>query len=176
MRLQDIRYLNQLVGTPYVWWKEGESTVHTLAPFYAKASPVPRIDEIKRLGTNCAGLINLLCRKVGTPIPGVSEGDYYAGGTPSWYESLKARGKLHPIDDQVYPIGTLLLAEYSNPEWQGHLAIVSTPGTLHTLKICHSFPEHGVVIDEPVSLTHGLVETGYYTSTAKSEDWLYQVE
>jgi hypothetical protein len=169
-----LEYIRELVGTPYVWWQEG-STLTNTQPFYANHEPVPSVDKIKCLGMNCAGFINLLCRKAGTPIPGVDENNYYAGGTYVWYESLNARGKLQPIDDQqIYPIGTLLLAEYIDTENQGHVAVVTTPGTIHTLKISHSWPANGLVMDEPVSLTHGLVETGYYTSVAKTEDWLMQ--
>ena len=175
MALQGVLdYIQELVGTPYIWWQEGESTLDKISPFYAKPDePIPSTDEIKRLGMNCAGFINLLCRKVGTPIPGVDENDYYAGGTYVWYESLKARGKLHAVDEtKIYPVGTLLLAEYINSEWQGHVAVVTTAGTLKTCKISHSFPEIGLVMGEPVGVTHELLESGYYTSTANMEDWL----
>jgi|LauGreDrversion4_1035100.scaffolds.fasta_scaffold90612_3 cell wall-associated NlpC family hydrolase len=175
MALQPVLdYIKTLVGTPYIWWKDGQSTLDTLQPFYATPDEdVPSIENIKRLGTNCAGFINLICRNFGAPIPGVSERDYYAGGTPAWYESLNARGKLHLIDTmKIYPIGTLLLAQYIDPEWQGHVAIVTSPGTIKTCKISHSFPEIGVVMDEPVGLTHELVESGYYTTSANIEDWL----
>ena len=175
MNIQHIlSYIEELVGTPYVWWKDGESTLDKLQPFYAKPDePIPSIAEIKQLGTNCAGFINLLCRKIGAPIPGVNEGNYYAGGTYIWYESLKAQNKLQSIDEtKYYSIGTLLLSKYINPEYQGHLAIVTTPGNIHTLKISHSFPTNGLIMDEPLAVTHTLIESGYYTTSANIEDWL----
>ena len=169
-----LTYIKELVGTPYVWWLEGESTLDKLSPFYANPDlTVPSTDRIKQLGTNCAGFINLLCRKVGAPIAGVKERDYYAGGTYVWYTFLKSKWKLHPIDmTKIYPVGTLLLTPYINPEYQGHVAVVTTPGTMKTLKISHSFSTNGLVMDEPVEITHQILDTGYYTDTANMEDWL----
>ena len=165
-------YIQELVDTPYVWWRAGESTLDHIHPFYAKPVPLPCLEDIKRLGTNCAGFINLLCRKVGATIPGVKEGEYYAGGTYVWYEWLKARGKLSALDMRIYPAGTLLLTPYISPEYQGHVALVTTPGTIKTLKISHSFSTSGLVMDEPAEITHRIIESGYYTDTARFEDWL----
>lgn len=163
-----------LQGTSYVWWK-GESTLEKLFPFYAKTDEqIPSVDTIKSLGTNCAGLINIICRKFGECIPGVAENNFYAGGTYVWYEYLNKQNKLHLIDkNEVYPIGTLFLSPYINETDQGHLAIVTCEGTLDTLKISHSFPLKGVVMDEELFISHSLVESGYYTAFAKFEDWVY---
>ena len=168
------RYIAELVGTPYIWWREGESTLDKLQPFYAKPDEeVPSVEEIHRLGTNCAGFINLICRRMGATIPGVSDNNYYAGGTDVWYEALKAQDKLQPIDqEKVYPVGTLLLSPYVSESDQGHVAIVTTEGTIETLKISNSFPTHGIVMDEPIAVTHNLTESGYYTATATVGDWL----
>ena len=171
--MQDILvYIKSLVGTPYVWWQEGISTLDKPCPFYCNSAP-PR-STIKALGTNCAGFINLLCHYTKAPIAGVDNNHYYAGGTAVWYETLKAQNKLEPIiHDKVYPIGTMLLAPYINVEDQGHVVIVTTEGTIATLKISHCFPTNGLVMDEPLNITHDLLPTGYYTHSAEPDNWLF---
>jgi len=162
-----LSYIEELAGTPYVWWKDGESTIDKMHPFYAKPGSVPDTTQIKKLGTNCAGLINLICRKFNVPVPGVDKKDYYAGGTYSWYQFLQEKDKLQDIDEiKIYPIGTLLLSPYIDPENQGHLAIVTCSGTIQTLKISHSYPINGVVMNEEIEFPHS------YSVTCDIQDWL----
>ena len=172
MNMQDILvYIKSLVGTPYVWWQDGESTLDKPCPFYCRSAPP--VNTIRKLGTNCAGFINLLCHYTNSPIAGVDTQNYYAGGTAVWYETLKTQNKLEPIQPQkIYPIGTMLLAPFIDVEDQGHVVIVTTAGTIDTVKISHCFPTNGLVMDEDLHITHNLSPTGYYTHSAKPKDWL----
>ncbi len=174
MNMQDILlYIKSLVGTPYVWWQDGVSTLDKPCPFYC--SSAPSVTTVKQLGTNCAGFINLLCHYTNSPIAGVDTQNYYAGGTAVWYETLRAQNKLEPLqNNKVYPIGTMLLAPFVDVNDQGHVAIVTSEGTIDTLKISHSFPTDGLVMDEPLNVTHNLSANGYYTHSAKPKDWLFQ--
>jgi hypothetical protein len=170
-----LTFIEQLVDTPYIWWKDGESTTEKMVPFYCKPSTkIPSIPEIRNSGMNCAGFINLLCRISATPIPGIAENNYYAGGTYVWYEYLDSKGFLKPVSiDVTYPVGTLLLSRYNDVENQGHFAVVTTPGTFQTLKISHSYPEKGLQMNEPVQLSHNWIPEGYYTETCSPENWLF---
>ncbi len=106
---------------------------------------------------NCAGFLNLICRKFGLEIPGAKEKHFYAGGTRSWWLSFERTGQLKPFNPtQSYSPGTLLLRDFRSEEDQGHIAIVFD-GT----KIIHSWPEKGVVIEERMSDYYEGVVVGF---------------
>lgn len=148
-------------NTPYVWWKDLESTTEKDAPFYCKR--IPPIEEIKANGCNCAGLINLLHLSRGLSVPGVTEGEYYAGGTYLWFEYLDAKSLLEPVSmDKKYPAGSLLLRKYRSPKDQGHLAVVYTGGVLRDQKLLHCHPDAGITLDDRVMESHMWLPNGYY--------------
>lgn len=161
-------FIQELVGTPYVWWKEGDIISSSL-PFWAKDSSPPPIETIKKSGSNCAGFINLICRFAKIYIPGISMNLKYAGGTYIWYSYLKNNGLLDNFtNNYTYPPGTLLLRNYSNEIDQGHIAIVLDRG-----RLAHCYPEKGICIDETYFISHNWSVFGYYTDTCLPEMWLY---
>lgn len=97
------------------------------APFWISNSPPPSIAFIKKYGSCCAGLTNLMRRYVGLEVPGHVTGQkkhYFIGGTGAWFSYLNLTKRLHKIDfSKSYPEGTLLIQDY-NPVDQGHVAIV----------------------------------------------------
>ena len=112
-------------------------------PFWISNSPPPPIDYIKKYGSCCAGLINLMRRYVGLEVPGHVTGQkkhIFIGGTGAWFSYLNSKKRLHKIDfSKTYPDGTLLLQDY-NPVDMGHVAVVlklSKKGVLHS-KIIHN--------------------------------------
>jgi len=150
--------LTELINTtPYVSWKEGESTLSQNPPFYCLW--VPTVVEIRAAGCNCAGLVNLLQLSNGRPVPGVATGDFYAGGTDSWHTYLKEACLLEPFDNnRRYPPGALLLRRYRDPIDQGHMAIIYDDDQ----KLLHSYYGAGITIDRTVASSHEWRSEGYY--------------
>lgn len=153
-----LNYGKTLIGIPYRAWNPEVSCCGDHGPFWAFAAPVPSLEVVQQGQMNCAGFINLLCRKQGSTIPGVAEGSYFAGGTGDWY--LYLQDKLLPVDPKVvYPVGTLFLRRYRNEDDQGHLAVSLGDGT-HL----HSWTTKGVAIDA--------VFPDYYEFICRPEDWI----
>ena len=112
-------------------------------PFWIENSFPPTISYIKKYGSCCAGLTNLVRRYMGLEVPGHITGKKiheFIGGTGAWFSYLESEGRLQKIDfTKIYPDGTLLLQNYS-VENAGHLAIVlksSKKGLLDS-KIIHN--------------------------------------
>jgi hypothetical protein len=154
--------INEIVDkTPYVWWKDGESTLAAPAPFYCLN--IPDVQTIQSSGCNCAGLINLLQLSRGLPVPGVKTEMYYAGGTYVWFDYLESVGALEPLDTgKSYPAGSMLLRKYRSPEDQGHVAVLYTGGPLLTQQLLHCYPDAGIKIDSTVQESHDWLPEGYY--------------
>ena len=151
-------YIQELVGTKYVWWREGDDVTGT-APFYAENAGVIAAERIKAEGCNCAGFLNLICRFMGVKIPGISEKIPMAGGTYVWFSYLQERGLLESFDaSQTYPPGTIILRDYVDPEDQGHITFMVSGG-----RLAHSGSENGIQVDESVQISHNWIEGGYYT-------------
>lgn len=146
-------YIAELVGTPYIWWHEGMELSAASPFFVAKGSPPPAA-EVKAAGTNCAGFLNLICRRLGIPIPGL--GESWAGGTYGWFNELNRQGLLVPFNNEP-KVGSVLIHDYEDEKEQGHIAIVVAPGL-----IAHSCTALGVVI-EPWQISHDWLASGYYT-------------
>jgi cell wall-associated NlpC family hydrolase len=171
-------------GVLYSWWIDGDDTCGDRAPFWAFNGPPPSELAVRDGGLNCAGLINLICRELDLPIPGVAAGHMYAGGTEAWSHFLNANGcaiRLKEVDAMVLAqrVGTLFFSNYHSPQDQGHLAIVLQPG-----RLSHCYPDSrytgvrsefarpGVVLDEPWEISHGWHTSGYYTHACIAEMWL----
>jgi cell wall-associated NlpC family hydrolase len=159
-----LKYINDLIGTPYSWWKEGDALT-SAAPFWVDTTLPPPASLVHAAGCNCAGFLNLICRILEIPIPGSNdttlEDIKTLGGTYGWFESLQIQGKLVPI--QTFPTlleipsGSVLIRNFETEMEQGHVAIVIEPG-----QIAHSWSERGICI-EPISLSHAWNENGFYT-------------
>jgi cell wall-associated NlpC family hydrolase len=129
-------YIQTLVGTPYVWWHSG-TTLGDCAPFWTSNTPPPFSPK----GANCAGFVNLVCRHLGVLIPGVTEGDPWAGGTWHWFRHSYAYSVLPGASHKP---GTILLRDYADAEKdQGHIGVV-----LEGDRLAHCIPEQGVIIEK----------------------------
>ena len=185
-----LKYGKSLVGTPYLWWfaneKGDDSTLHGGAPTYASNDPVPTLKHIRENGCSCTGLINLIRRKLRLPVPGIERNFKYSGGTWIWFHQLKKEKKLEPFDiTQKYPKGTLLLRNYTNPNDQGHVAVVFSDNGDNILyeKLLHSYVNDpspvphakvspGVSIDKSIGKSHFWIDAGYYTHVCLPHNWL----
>jgi hypothetical protein len=181
-----LKFARSIIGSPYVWWKGGESTLGDNGPMWVANSKVPSIDQIMKEGTNCTGLLNLIYRRLGKPIPGVAKGNKLAGGTGAWYRYLKSVAE--PFDyKKTYPTGTLLMRKYVNVKDQGHVAIVFEADARCVLfsKLLHSYTSveydettckdkttPGIAIDSNVGFSHFWVPDGFYQFAVLPEQWL----
>lgn len=148
-------YAESLLGTPYSWWRNGQTCLGDTPPFYAAEGPPP----VAPPALNCAGFINCLARHQGRPIPGVADQLWYAGGTYAWYEELSPKCRQVPPSIDELPVDTLLLRRFRDEADQGHLAVVCTGK-----RIIHCWPGRGVVIESaPASYFE------YYCT-----DWLFE--
>jgi hypothetical protein len=149
--MEKIEYAKSFLGIPYRWWDPAMSCCETTGPFWAEpGAEVPL--ELVRVGLMCcAGLLNLICRRFGLPIPGSLERHVWAGGTGLWWEYFEENGMAQPYEEgKVYPAGTILMRAFRKErEDEGHIAIATGDG-----QIIHSWPEKGVVIEPP--------EAGFY--------------
>jgi hypothetical protein len=170
--MNDLReYVDEIIGTPYVWWRDGMTTLGNVAPFWASHGDVPSASEIVQNGCNCTGFINLLRRKRGMTLPGVVDGWFYGAGICAWTEAL--REVLMPFDaDASYPEGTLLLRTYRDPEDQGHVAVLWSSGSVLAQKLAHSYIADGIAINKTVAWSHAWAEGGYYEYVCLPENWI----
>jgi cell wall-associated NlpC family hydrolase len=182
-----LSYASTLIGVPYRWYREGDP-IQGDDKFWATNGPPVSRAEIDKQDKCivCTGLINLMRRFVGLPIPGLDGslndigGDRYPGTTSIWFAHLARTGRLEPLDvANVYPHGTLLLANFQNVETdQGHVAVV-----LGDQQILHAYPEiaykdsQDLVNVGKTAITsfhesHFWVPGGYYTHVCLPEHWL----
>ena len=156
-------------------------------PFWAHDGRPPAANIIRLQGCSCAGLVNLMRRQVGLPVPGIEQKrNRYAGGTAYWFEYLKKRRALRPFNiSEPYPQGTLLLRAFRNEIDQGHLAIIYSDHFENVLyaKLIHSYPLGatprpgrkvlgGVKIDPTIGSSHFWRPLGFYTHACLPENWL----
>lgn len=123
--------------------------------FWSGEGAPPSVAEIKANNKSivCAGLTNLMRRKVGLSIPGLNgnipgQEDWddwkkYPGGTGAWYHYLNQHGRLKKFDPtKLYPRGTLLIQGYESLEQQGHVAVVfdEIGSNIYEQNIVHAIP------------------------------------
>ena len=124
-----MNYLRQLDGMKYTLvTPETDVLITNGPPFWNDISkPLPPIDVIRKKGSCCTALANLVRRLNDLPIPGNIPGmirESCVGGTDSWFKYLKDFDRLVEIDYyKRYSIGTLLIQDY-NPVDQGHIALI----------------------------------------------------
>ena len=177
-----IEYLHTFaeLKVPYRWWKIW-MPFYQDDMFYTQDGKPPTAHELIEQDKSivCSGLINLARRFMNLPVPEI---DGIKGTTWTWFRYLD---KKEPIDtSKSYPVGTMLLRDYSDSQDQGHVAIIVTKGIhIHTQTIIHAIPFHP--IDSPlknvghVCLTQ-FVDSHYYpdgrtfyTHICLPEYWLY---
>jgi cell wall-associated NlpC family hydrolase len=152
-----LSYAESLVGIPYRWWNPAVSCADETGPFYAVEGDEVPLETIQKGHINCAGLLNVICRKFGIEIPGAKEKYFYAGGTRCWWLYFQAQDRIEPFDAQKeYPKGTLLLRDFKQQGDEGHIAIV-----YDKRRIIHAWPEKGVVIEECDSTYYEGVVLGF---------------
>ncbi len=154
-----IAYGESVIGAPYVWWKGGP--LPKQAPMWTADGPPPEAAVVRKEGTNCAGLTNLMLRAIGKKVPSV-EG-FGQGGTGTYAKYYEAVAQKFDID-QKYPSGTLVGRRYRGVNNQGHVAVVLANG--HVLQ---SIPDEGVNKTYTLKQSHG---KGYYEYAVLPEDWL----
>lgn len=139
-----VEYAKTLVGIAYRWWDPEISCCENTGPFWAAGGKAVPVEEIRRGQLNCAGLLNVICRWAGKPIPGSVEKHKWAGGTGLWWEFFESFAGTCPyVEGNVYPPGTILIRQFREPkEDEGHIAIV-----YDAENIIHCWPEKGVVIE-----------------------------
>lgn len=183
-----ISFINQLLGTPYILWRADQKDCGIQA--YVSHEPIPTIDYIKQTGINCVGLINLIRRYFKQDIPGIKENKQYAGGTYEWFKYFKKNKRLKKFNyKKSYPIGTLLLRNYSNEQDQGHMAIIYNDYNGKDVLFCelvHAYYDisdnkniknkklsPGLIVDNSVGLSHFWFSQGTYTHICYPNDWIY---
>ena len=142
-----IEYAKHLCGISYHWWNPLVSCCESIGPFWAEAGPEVPYEYIVRGGLNCAGFLNVICRKFNLPIPGSIEKHIWAGGTYLWWDYFEKNNMIVPYNENtIYKPGTILLRPFKEArEDEGHIAIV-----YNETQIIHCWPEKGVVIEAPM--------------------------
>lgn len=108
-----IRFGESLVGAPYSWWQSGELCDD--APAWAGIGP-PQVDLVFHKGVFCAGLVNLMLREIGLPIP---LNPPYNGGTAAYGLNYK----LHQFSLTEVRRGDAVFRPFTDTSDQGHIAI-----------------------------------------------------
>ncbi len=171
-----LRYGHSLLGIHYVWWLGDIILGADDGPFWAACGSPPPVETIRKQGVCCTGLINLIRRHLGLPVPGVSKEDPHAGGTGAWEEFLLPY--LEPIDPSAnYPAGTLLFRPYQTFSDQGHVGVILENGQfLHSSveepEPKGGFHQPGCHIDKSWKLSHAWRSSGYYMYAVRPEGWL----
>ena len=146
-----LSYTRTLESAPYVWWHDGDP-INRAPPFYIANAPPPETNYVKENGINCAGLINLVARKLGIkPL----------GGTIAWLGCLEMHSEKFDIDTD-YPPGTLLIRKFNSVTDQGHLAIATGNKNL-----IHCYSESY----EPIEKSNRWYD-GFYTHTVRPQYWV----
>ena len=193
------KFVNEIYryNIKYKYWFDGD-LINEEAPFYSINKDLPPLKEIEKNGINCAGLINIFCRKF-SKIPFLTEYDIVddknvtnKGGTDSWFLHLYKNNLLEKINIfKSYPTGTLLVRNYINEYNQGHLAIKMDDKPLFLSRIIHArsnellsnnMPDDVVFFDrklydpgviiEPFNISNSFLEGRYYKHIVVPDKWL----
>lgn len=129
----DYELFHSWIGTPYEGWKPGDTIFDRNEPYWTRDGPLPSPAELYEKKCNCVGFLNLVRRSQGLPA---------IGGTVEWWYAFERE----PFDSTVvYPVGTLFLAPYVDPDDDGHVAIQGPKGLLHSIRkgglVCQEFPD-----------------------------------
>jgi hypothetical protein len=172
-----ISYALGLVGLPYKWYRKGEH-ITGYDKFYAVNEPAPdpsKLHEEKK-SIVCTGVCNLIRRHLNLLVP-------LPGTTDAWFIYLQKNDWLEQFDIRnSYPLGTLLLRNFSNiVNDQGHAAIL-----LENQKIIHAYADKeydesqpdeivGVCGISDLAYSHYYYDNvGYYTHICRPVHWLHK--
>ncbi|MBI4512396.1 MAG: C40 family peptidase [Deltaproteobacteria bacterium] len=156
-------YAMQLVGGPYVWWTSGP--LGDGPPAWAKDAKVPEASHARSKGMFCAGLTNLMLRKVGKEIPH-APGAF--GGTVAYGLYYKKVAKKFDANAS-YPAGTLVGRYFRSVKDQGHVAVVLGDGrVLESNSNRFGSPYPGVNTSKRLKNWR----PSYYEYAVLPEDWL----
>lgn len=193
-----LEYSFSLVGAPYRWYIEGPFKEDD--QFWVKNDEAPSAKQIfdDNKCIVCAGLTNLMRRKIGENIPGIHplllDDDYnddtktgytrawglqFPGTTGTWFHYLRQKGWLHDIDiNTEYPVGTLLIKDFDSIDGdQGHVAIIAGHGLSKKLcdsLIIHAFAGYGISVEDVKregNINKRVGETGITPYQNIQEDW-----
>lgn len=160
-----LAYGQSLVGTPYGWWFSGPLPAGE--PMWTAGGPAPSAAYVRARSTNCAGLLNLMLRSVGKPLPSTpAQG---VGGTGA-YGAYYARVAKRFDPNRNYPAGTLIGRYYRDTYDQGHVAVVLGNG-----RVLQSFANFRGGAYPGVNTTYTVAQShaGYfYEYAVLPEDWL----
>jgi len=166
--LQD--FINTLIGTPYIWWKD-DTYINKMGPFWVDNSLPPDMNIIKTYGCNNIGFINLIFRFLELYIPYIGLSST-AGNINTWFSYFESNGLLEKFNiTSNYTEGTILIRKYSSPLDEGHIAIV-----LKNCKLAHCYPNKGIVIDDSYYISHNWYPEGYYTHISRPNKWYYKLK
>ena len=167
---QIFKLASSLEGIPYGWW--GGNDIEPGPPMWSKNEKLPDLRTIT--SCNCAGLVNLLLRKIGKPIPhspccGVGG----TGAYVSYYRDTLCVAL--PFDIRVnYPTGTLLLRDFRDRVDQGHVAVLLDCKGPKS-RVLQSFAHSSRTTSPGINSSYTLAEShaGYYYEYAvPPTDWL----
>jgi hypothetical protein len=162
-------YARSLVGIPYGGWSGDAIPRDDSTPLYAHNESRPSRELLETQGVSCTGFMNLICRQLNIPVPGVNDpSEQYPGGTSAWHTFLEPY--LTSFDPQAeYEDGTLLLRPYKDFQDQGHIALVLNNKTLHSFAFAWE-PSAQTTVDPGVTLTD--IWPNYYVYAAPPDAWL----
>lgn len=152
----------------YTWWRTGGCE----RMFYADDKEDIHSDDVREIGINCAGLINLIRRQRGLFIPDLTDDQkkdgIIRGGTYHWFMYFQQIDALTEFDiDKEYDVCTLILRRYKNETDQGHMAII-----INKTDIIHAYAydtDTGIVGVTSLIDSHA---SGYYEYAISPSHWL----
>jgi hypothetical protein len=140
-----LQYAESLYGCPYGYHNARSPS----SCFYAEPmdTPLPSRERLVTQGVSNTGLLNLLCRHMRIPVPGVRDvaealpGDIHCWARALPWQRIKSDTTMDPAP------GTLFFRYYRSHEDQGHVAIVAHDGNT----LLQSYP----IPWDPMRRTHG---------------------
>lgn len=160
-----LAYGKSIVGAPFAPWTGGP--LQAGAPMWTASGAAPAPATVKAQSANAAGLVNLMLRAVGKPLPSAPVAG--TGGTGAYGVFYEKVAK--PFDVNVpYPEGTLIGRKYRDVDDQGHLAVILEDG-----KVLQSFATTSGATTPGVNTTFTVIQShagGYYEYAVMPEDWL----
>ena len=174
---------HNLLNIKYRWAnKEYNIICDSMYNFIKSSDNIPPLENIREIGCNCIGLINLMRLNLGKNLPGYNNEDVikckFVGTISLWIFCLNDNLKVFDINNS-YPIGTLLIKR-TNKYSYGHIAIICG----HNM-ILHSYPENptyspgllepGICIDNLIDIKNKWnFENTLFDFSCHPDIWLFK--